>query len=141
MHDATKIEITRAEGPSALCGNLQTFEGADCWARAQAWLSRQSHTFPAEGGYDKHDFSVTFADGYVYEGRLDCQHRATSHPDLDVAAHVLSFLTFYAGIRCPSHLTPERYRAFLARDPETVAECREALERCVIPGAADVRWS
>jgi hypothetical protein len=133
MHEATQITITRAEGPTALCRVPRTFDGPDCWADARIWLFSQSTTFPAEGGYDKHDFSVTFADGYVYEGRLDCKHPTCSEPDLNVAAHVRGFLRFYASERCPPHMTRERYEEFLARQPEAVAECRDLLARYAIP--------
>ena len=133
MHEATQIVITRAEGPSALCGKPHTFDGPDCWAAARKWLFRQSTTFPSQGGYDKHDFSVTFADGYVYEGRLDCQHSTCSGADLNVASHVHSFLTFYAGKRRPDHMTRERYEDFLARQPDVVADCKDTLARYAIP--------
>jgi len=135
MHEAIKITITRAEGPTALCGKPTAFEGPGCWEASRRWLFRQSTTYPAQGGYDKHDFSVTFADGYVYEGRLDCKHHTCDGADLNVAAHVRGFLRCYAGDRRPFHMTPERYEAFLARQPEVVADCKDTLARYEIPAA------
>jgi len=134
MHEATKITITRAEGPTALCGKPRTFEGPDCWGEARRWLFSQSTTFPKHGGYDKHDFSVTFADGYVYEGRLDCKHPVCGpSADLNVGTHMRDFLRFYAGERCPAHMTPERYTGFLARQPDVVTDCKDTLARYAIP--------
>lgn len=116
-----------------MCGKPNTFDGPGCWSAARKWLHSQSATFPAAGGYDKHDFSITFADGYVYEGRLDCQHPTCSDPDLNVASHMYSFLMHYAGERRPVHMTQNRYEAFLARQPEIVADCKDILARYAIP--------
>ena len=106
---AVKIEITRAEGPHALCGHKQTFEGPDCWNAARGWLYSQSHTFPAEGGYDKVDFVVTFEDEEEYEGRLGCKHHNCIEPDLTVGTHIRDYQEFMAGQRAPTHMTPEQY--------------------------------
>ena len=56
----TKIEITRAEGPMALCGKTATFQSFE---DAHNWLVCQSSTFP-KMGYDKHDFAVSFMEKY-----------------------------------------------------------------------------
>lgn len=118
MIEAKEITITRAEGPHALCGKPRMFTGPACWQKASAWLRGQSHTFPATGGYDKHDLKIVFADGEVYEGRLDCKSSQCEDPDLDVAAHVYRFLAFMAGKWRPPHMTPEQYNAFLARQTD-----------------------
>ena len=132
MHEATKIEITRTEGPSALCGTMQTFDGPDCWTAASKWLTRQSRTFPAQGGYDKHDFCVTFANGDTYEGRLDCKHASCSDPDLDVAWHVRSYQEFYAGTRRPAYMSQERYDGFLSRSGHS-QEAEDFLADYAVP--------
>lgn len=128
---ATRIVIDRAEGPSNLCGSV-TFDGDDCWERAGRWLSSQSDTYPRNGGYDKHDFKVVFADGYEYEGRLDCKHRDCDDADLDVRAHVRDFISFYAGRRRPDHMTAGEYEETLKmlhrRLDTTRAEYEEFLE-------------
>jgi hypothetical protein len=113
MKKATKIKITRAEGPHYLCGVSREFEGEDCWRSATRWLVSQGHTFPRNGGYDKHDLVVTFEDGEIYEGRLDCMHWDREDNDLNVAKHVRSFLAFLAGERCPAHMSAERYASYL----------------------------
>lgn len=133
-HPATQITITRAEGPADLCDIPRIFTGPECWHAASAWLLSQEATFPETGGYDKHDFAITFADGYVYEGRLDCQGlQGSGDPDLDVAAHVRGFLRFHAGERRPAHMTQRQYLEYLARRPEAVEECRALLETYAIP--------
>jgi hypothetical protein len=91
---AVKITITRAEGPSVLCGRPTEFVGHDCWLQANDWLEAMSPTFPASGGYDKHDFTVEWADGEVFTGRLDCKSATCEGADLDVAAHVFEFFAF-----------------------------------------------
>lgn len=105
-----KITIIRAEGPTRLCGIPHTFEAFE---DATAWLHSQAHTFPASGGYDKHDFSIEWMDGKKYDGRLDCQHYSCPFPDLDVRHHITSFVTAAAGYRCPSHYTSDQFRAYL----------------------------
>lgn len=114
MITATTITITRAEGPTRLCGKTQTFTGPSCWDQASKWLNSQSYSFPRGGGYDKHDFQVVFADGETYEGRLDCQHSLCSDPDLDVAKHVYDFVTFLAGQKRPPHESEQEYERHLA---------------------------
>jgi len=132
MHTATQITITRAEGPTALCGTPHTFEGPDCWTAARQHLFRQSTTFPAEGGYDKHDFVVTFTDGNTYEGRLDCKHASCGDPDLNVANHVRGYQEFYAGTRCPAYMSQERYDEFLSQNGHS-QEAEDFLANYEVP--------
>lgn len=112
---AVRITIDRAEGPCALCTGPKTFRGSEVWIQARDYLHGQAHTFPANGGYDKHDFEIEWEDGRKYEGRLDCQSATKSDPDLDVALHVKRHLEFYAGLWCPSHMTKEQYEDYLNR--------------------------
>jgi len=132
-HEATRIEITRGEGPAVLCGRTQTFDGPDCWAEANRWLFRQSTTFPRHGGYDKHDFVVTFDNGETYEGRLDCKHASCGGNDLNVASHVRGFQEFYAGVRRPAHMSPERYEEFMRHNAHA-EEARDFLANYAVPG-------
>jgi hypothetical protein len=91
-----KIEITRVEGPSNLCGEKKTFTN---WIDSHIWLIRQSSTFPGRNeGYDKHDFKVTFDDGETYKGRLDCKQSTEPDADLDVYRHMLDLCEWYAGL-------------------------------------------
>lgn len=105
----TEIRITRAEGRAHLCGsaNARSF---DSFRAANAWLFSQSPTFPKTGGYDKHDFRITYADGEVYEGRLDCKAAGCADADLDVGRHVRDFLGFMAGAHRPAHMDEATYR-------------------------------
>ena len=109
------IVITRAEGPVRLC-RTRTFK---TWKNASAALLAAAHTYPAGGCYDKHDLTVTFADGETYTGRLDC---TATGGDCDVAAHVREGLEFMAGAKCPAHMTPEQYTAILRADPARAGE-------------------
>lgn len=108
------ISITRAEGPARLC-RTRTFK---VWANASAALLADSHTYPEGGSYDKHDLVVTFADGEIYKGRLDCKRDGS---DCDVARHVRENVEFMAGARRPAHISPEKYLEMLREDPSEVA--------------------
>lgn len=133
MKKATSIKIARAEGPHYLCVTRE-FEGSDCWSRASAWLVSQGHTYPKTGGYDKHDFTVTFDDGETYEGRLDCQHWTLENTDLNVAKHVRDFIEFHAGERRPAHMSVEQYKLYLNRMGEgEVKEAQAFLAEYEIP--------
>jgi hypothetical protein len=139
MHHATKIAITRAEGPTELCRQGKVFEGPDCWEAASSWLFSQGHTFPATGGYDKHDFEVIWDDGETYEGRLDCQHPDCKNPDLDVAEHVRDFLELYAGIWRPAHLTNEQWTTFLKWNDKDRPAFVKFLSEYAIPARSRLR--
>lgn len=123
----TLIEIIRAEGPTKLCGKVQT---ATSWAEADAILHKNSTTAPNCGGYDKHDFKVTFADGTTYSGRYDLQHWKVERPDL--AGHVRSFIRYLAG-QPPAWMTGREdvlasYRKDREANAEQVAEAKHWLE-------------
>lgn len=109
---AKKVTIERVEGPICLC-QTAVFDGDECLTLANDWLHYQEETYPKDGCYDKHDFTIVFQDGEEYEGRLDCKHSSCPDPDLDVARHVREFVEFHAGMRCPPHMTPEEYEKLL----------------------------
>jgi len=85
------IEITRVEGPVELCGRPYV---CGSWSEAHAFLSLMSRTAPEHGGYDKHDFQITWPNGFKYAGRYDLMHWRKEQPNL--AGHVRSFLTYLA---------------------------------------------
>jgi hypothetical protein len=114
---AVSIAITRAEGPARLC-RTRTFK---TWKNAHAALLAAVKTYPAGGGYDKHDLLVTFADGETYKGRLDCKADGS---DTDPAQHIRDAVAFMAGNRCPAHWDAEKYHAHIK---ENLADAAEAL--------------
>ncbi|MEN7527898.1 hypothetical protein [Cupriavidus sp. DL-D2] len=119
------ITITRAEGPSSMCGKPQTaatFHGAD-WI-----LHRWSSTAPEKGGYDKCDFRIEWENGMVYEGRYDLKHWRVEHPSL--SCHVLGFIEFSIGKACPHHMRQERYEAYVQQNLETKEQCQAFLDQC-----------
>lgn len=104
---ASSILLNRAEGPTAECGEvlLTATRSVSAWDRASAMLRAWSHTAPKKGGgYDKCDFTVTFADGETYKGRYDLHHMEVEMPDL--AKHLRGELEFYT--RRPQARAPER---------------------------------
>jgi len=123
---ATSLIITRAEGPINLCISriFDTDDSGTCWTKAAAFLRSQCHTFPASGGYDKHDLCVYFADGETYKGRLDCK---ANGEDCDPADHVRVFVEFVAGLRCPAHWSAEKYMAHIKEDLADAAEAMAFL--------------
>jgi hypothetical protein len=126
------ILIKRAEGPSALCGIEQR---GSTWTDAHGILFGNSRTAPKGGAYDKHDFWVTFADGFEYSGRYDLRH--TSEDPLDLAAHIRSSLEYmagrwvcsWAGRRADQIAAIERnYQRWVEENAELVASAKSALE-------------
>ena len=111
-----KITIKRVEGPVALCNRPTEFTGADCWEQANEWLLTMSPTFPASGGYDKHDFTIEWADGETYFGRLDCKAETCKEPDLDVAQHVRDAVEFIAGTYRPAWMNDKQWDACCERN-------------------------
>lgn len=83
------IRITRAEGPTDLCGKPVEVSS---WEAASRELAKIAETAPDSGGYDKTDFLVTFADGGQYEGRADVQRGHTAGYDL--REHMRAFLAW-----------------------------------------------
>ena len=112
---AVSIAITRAEGPVRLC-RTRTFL---TWKNAAAALLAASHTYPASGGYDKHDLVVTFADGETYKGRLDCK---ANGEDCDPAQHIRDALAFMSGNLCPAHWDADKYKAHIKENLTKAAE-------------------
>lgn len=110
---AVKITIDRVEGPSHLC-RTDTFEGANVWEQAQRCIDKHCETI--NGGYDKTDFKVWFADGSEpYEGRLDLYN--PTYPKRDTSNlpdHIAQHCLFYIGVWRPSHMTIEKYQSILA---------------------------
>ena len=102
----TGVTVTRAEGLVALCVT-KTYATID---EATVALYAAKSTYPTLG-YDKHDVKITWDDGETYEARLDCQN--SENGDCNIRVHAVEFLECYAGLRCPPHMEPPRYAAFL----------------------------
>ncbi len=110
---AVRITLDRAEGLTSECGPKPP---VTTFAEANALLRRMAHTAPPKGrGYDKTDFKIEFADGQVYEGRIDLQCDVYE----TIEEHVLQFCRFYSGrmtaAELPSHLTMDRYKMVVGR--------------------------
>ena len=141
---AKSIEIKRAEGPTKECfAVLIMAEGTEkpvgctpkhthvvpadkVWQTANSTLRAWAYSAP-EDGYDKCDFSITFADGEIYEGRYDLVHWSKKMADLSL--HVKNFVEFGAGVKKPEHLTDRQYRTIQNRTPGLAEQCRLWLEK------------
>lgn len=82
----TRIWIRRVEGPLDSLGEW-TFTN---WHDANWKLQMNAKTVPEGGCYDKHDFTVTFADGFEYKGRYDLRNGEI----VDIAAQIRAMLTW-----------------------------------------------
>lgn len=108
MH-ITSVFVERAEGPTELCKSY-TFSNVPS---AEAYLRKGAYTAPATGGYDKHDFKITFSDGDTYEGRIDLERKHVA--GYSIRDHVIGYMKFLAGERKPAHMTEREYQSFLTR--------------------------
>lgn len=64
-------------------------------------------TYGESGGY-KTDFKITFADGFEYQGRIDCGYH-----DRLIVPHITHFLKVYSGQHKPAHMTTAQYAEFI----------------------------
>lgn len=119
MVKVASIWIRRAEGTTEEC--VETL--VDGFALANKVVRAWSATAPCSGGYHKVDFVVTFEDGEQYEGRIDLTRFAT----VDIAKHMVDYLTFYAGVRRPSNITAESYERFILARGDKRTACIEFL--------------
>lgn len=107
---AVKIEISRAEGSIHECGIWHTVES---WEAADALLNTWSHTASENGGSDKCDFKITFADDDTYNGTFYLKHwrcQLESDYSLSLSNHVEKHLRISSGEK-PQWMDDERWKA------------------------------
>lgn len=102
---AVKWEIPFSESSSIHSTAYSSWEAL--FRATKATLEARLAEDPELGWYHKTDFRITYADGYVYEGRMDIGDSSYDH---DAGVHMLQHNRFYAGQWCPPHLTEEQYR-------------------------------
>ncbi len=104
------ITIDRTEGLIAECyeSKHSSFESA------QARLVKSAWTAPKGGAYDKHDVTLEWADGSLYQFRFDVKHIDEEYPNL---IRVLTTqLDFYTGRHnCNPNLSVLDYQDILNR--------------------------
>ncbi len=113
---ATKIVITRAEGPTHLCDKPHVFDGDLCWSSAEAFLFTSASSAPRAGGYDKHDVTIEFgsvddAAHLTYKTRFDLSCEGSGR----LGAQVRREWEFNAGRWHPARMTDEQHRTYLAQ--------------------------
>jgi hypothetical protein len=84
------------------------------WAEAEDAIRSMAAVAP-EYGYDKTGFRIEWADGEVYEVRLDIARVVVQIP-CPLAGHVRRALEFTSGRWRPATMTEERQREFLAEN-------------------------
>jgi hypothetical protein len=113
-----EITITRGEGPSSECGKKHVVASYD---EAEKVLTRMAYTAPKNGGYDKCDFTVTFADDETYTGRYDLKYDREE----SLTEHMMGFLEWYAGEAKNPHCGEKKYQEFMSRiSPQEIAEVK-----------------
>ncbi|QSF43514.1 LPD25 domain-containing protein [Paenibacillus tianjinensis] len=65
-----------------------------------------------EEGYTKTSFTITWADGYTHEGRIDITPSLINKYN-PIGEHVKNFYESIAGLRKPSHWSEEQYKGYL----------------------------
>jgi len=74
------------------------------WTRANKAVREMAYYASPEGGYDKTTFTISWADGETYEGRIDVNHKMTIE-QRPLTDHVLYHLKWMAGqVSKPAHL-------------------------------------
>lgn len=102
-----KVTIERVEGLIHECIKKE-FEGITALHAADMTLMEWSMTAPDNGGYDKCDFKVEWADGRTYSGRYDLVHYTVESPSL--AKQIKDTYLFYTGKRKPEHFSEKQYK-------------------------------
>lgn len=104
-----EVKVQRAEGPSSDCGIMHVYPSL---SEANAKLKQWSLTAPKNGGYDKCDFFVKWADGVEYSGCYDLKHFSVDTPN--IGAQMEGFFEFLTGEHRPAHFrTEDEYQALL----------------------------
>lgn len=100
---------------------VSTFKEAN--AQMAVWVPRGTR------GYCKCWFTITYADGEIYQGKMDLTRGCT--PSLGM--HVLTFQQAVAGLCKPVHMTAESYASlvatFEARNPGGIEAAKDFLAR------------
>jgi hypothetical protein len=80
------------------------------WAHANKAVREMAYYASPEGGYDKTTFTIHWADGETYEGRIDVNYKMTEE-QRPLTDHVLYHLKWMAGqVEKPAHLKPEDFK-------------------------------
>jgi len=69
---------------------------------ANNFIAAHSDKFPKNGGYDKHNFTVMWADDFEngeggYTGRLDCKHPSCRNSDIKIGEHISEYMEYLIG--------------------------------------------
>ena len=143
----TSVRMMRAEGPSGLCRKwVEKVARTEPWGigpeperselhrfspivTAESEFMRWGTSAPKTGGYDKCDFEVNWGDGSKYVGRFDLEWGGTE-AGYGFGNSLRNRVLFYAGLRCPSHMTPESYAMVLNGIEPFGPLCRHLLANC-----------
>lgn len=122
-----KVVVHRVEGPSNECVKKE-FVGLGALTEAHRQMLRWSYSAPKDGGYDKCDFTVTFADGYVYQGLFDLTCTGRNISGNSVGEQMFQFMEFVAGKRRPAVWSDATYAAVMKRHEHMKVDATRFLE-------------
>lgn len=125
--EATKITISRGEGPISECGIPYEFTNTDflsAWDLTNAALRKMSDS--CREGSDKVDFWIEFENEDTYNGTYYLQKDGP----FDLAKHILDYQLMHTGEHCPSHMTQEQYEGYMnfVSDSEGMAAAKHFVE-------------
>ena len=120
---AVSFRISWSEGITLTPGELEDVEFSSWQELSQATQGIAiNDTTTLNGGYCKTKFSITFADGFEYEGRLDIQ---SNGEDADSGQHIIDWCLFNTGNK-PSWMTDEQYAQVYSK--EVAAEYQNIID-------------
>ena len=113
MEQAVKVTINWTEA-----GMLEgtSVEGGDVWEKIDTLLTMMLGAYRAQGGrgYAKTGFTVEWADGETYTGRMDIGDPNHGEGRQSLAHHINSFLDFMTGPDSPPYFTEEKVASAVA---------------------------
>lgn len=103
------------------------------WEEADRILYQIASNKRSTLGYDKTAFQIRLGDRVAYEGRYDVysieERQENPNGHCDLRDHIRGSLEFWAGTRCPAHMTPERYEAYRQTMPTNIQAAQEWLKK------------
>jgi hypothetical protein len=83
------------------------------FAEADRIVRNAAKYIPPRSGYRKTSFTITYADGETYEGRIDIEP-SDAHKPNPLTQHVRDFVEYSANLRKPPHYTAEQWEQWMS---------------------------
>ncbi len=119
----SKVELTFTESPHFKCSTV-TPKTFDSMGAVNSFLRSQHYRNAPDLGYYKTDFTITWADGNIYQGRFDIGSDRE-----DLTAHVKSFCSVYSLRYRPQHFKDNHWEHFCKTYKESGKKYGEVLDK------------